>query len=197
MVGGNAEATGKVVTLLASDALVTVISPSLTPELNRLYKAKEILWKNRKYMKGDLDGSFLAIVADTSDVLVNLQVSWDATALRIPVNVMDVTHMCSFIAPAISSRGDVKLAISTGGSSPALARKFRELLDQSSILNWADISNLLSKTRRELKGLGVKVNPDAWQTSLTEELLSRYQQGYHEEVHKELIKRLTKDRHSD
>ena len=95
--------------------------------------------------------------------------------------------MCMFIAPAIARRGDVTLAISSGGGSPALARKFREVLSTSKILEWADLLPLLSDVRRELKTAGIRVTPDHWQECLTEELLETYQLGNHTMAHDKLL----------
>ena len=112
VIGGNDEALRKVRGLLDSLALVTVIAPEISPELREMFENGAINWKDRGYRAGDIQGSFLAIVADTSDTQINLQATTEATESNIPLNVMDVTHMCSFIAPAIARRGDVTLAIS-------------------------------------------------------------------------------------
>ena len=95
--------------------------------------------------------------------------------------------MCSFIAPAIARRGEIALAVSTGGASPALARKFREALSESAILEWADIAPLLADVRKELKTRHMRIAPDWWQQCLTEELLSTYQSGNYAQARENLI----------
>lgn len=177
VIGGNDEALRKVQGLLDSLALVTVIAPELNPQLSEMAENKALTWKARNYQAGDLHGAFLAIVADTSDTQTNLQVTAEANEQNAVLNVMDVTHMCSFIAPAIARRGDVTLAISSGGASPALTRKFREILSASEVLRWADLAPLLSNVRKELRASGIRVTPDHWQSCLTEELLEIYQTG--------------------
>jgi siroheme synthase-like protein len=79
---------------------------------------------------------------------------------------------CSFIAPSIVQRGPVTLAISTGGASPALARKLRETLSGSSDLDWADATGVLSKARQVIKDKQVALDPQRWQCCMTPELLS-------------------------
>ena len=187
VIGGNDETLRKVKELLKSLALVTVIAPELNPQLHDMVENGRISWKDRNYQAGDLQGAFLAIVADTSDTQINLQATSEANERNVLVNVMDVTHMCSFIAPAIARRGDVTLAISSGGASPALARKFREILSTSKILEWADLAPLLSDVRKELRKSGIRVKPDHWQACLTEELLETYQLGNHAKAHQELL----------
>ena len=187
VIGGNDEALRKVKGLLDSLALVTVIAPELDPQLFEMVENKTISWKARNYQAGDLHGAFLAIVADTSDTQTNLQVTAEANEQNAVLNVMDVTHMCSFIAPAIARRGDVTLAISSGGASPALTRKFREILSASEILRWADLAPLLSNVRKELRTSGMRVTPDHWQACLTEELLEIYQTGSHAMAHQKLL----------
>ena len=191
VIGSNHEATMKIDGLLESRALVTVISPNLKPPLKDLVDAGIIKWIPRKYQYGDLAQTFLVIVADTSDTVTNLKVVWEANQRNVICNVMDVTHMCSFIAPAIARRGEIALAISTGGASPALARKFRETLSASKILEWADIAPLLSEVRKDLKARKIRIAPDTWQSCLTEELLETYQAGNHEQAKTILLDALT------
>ena len=193
VIGGNDEALRKVRGLLDSLAIVTVIAPELSPALREMFENGAINWKDRSYQAGDIHGSFLAIVADTSDTQINLQATTEATESNIPLNVMDVTHMCSFIAPAIASRGDVTLAISSGGASPALTRKFREILSESEIMEWADLAPLLSEVRRELRASEIAVTPDHWQACLTDELLRTFQLGDHAKAHQSLLAALIGD----
>ena len=81
--------------------------------------------EKREYLDGDLEGAFIAIAA-TDDSALNERISREATARNVPLNVVDVTHLCTFIAPSIVRKGEVTVAISTAGLSPALARKLRD-----------------------------------------------------------------------
>ena len=127
VVGGGKVAERKVSALLKAGAQVTVISPSLTTGLQKELSRKRILHLSRTYRRGDLRGAFLTIAAtDSPDT--NQKVSKDAPAL---VNVVDVPSECNFIAPSVVRRGPLLLAVSTSGTSPALARTLRKELEKS------------------------------------------------------------------
>jgi precorrin-2 dehydrogenase/sirohydrochlorin ferrochelatase len=129
VVGGGRVAEGKVEGLLESGAGVVIISPELTPELCRLAGEGQIVHLARHYQSGDLEGAFLVISA-TDDRAVNAQVWEESAARNIPVNVVDDTPHCNFIAPSIVRRGDLTIAISTSGKAPALAVRLREALER-------------------------------------------------------------------
>jgi siroheme synthase-like protein len=100
------------------------------------------------------------------------------------LNVVDVTDLCTWIAPAIVRRGDVSVAVSTGGASPALARRFREQLSGTNrlptrrgVMELADLAPLLSDARADLAGRGQRVKVDHWQACLTDELVDLVQTG--------------------
>ena len=116
-------------------------------------------------------------IAATDDNSVNRRIVEEAEARNVLLNVVDVTHLCTFIAPSVARRGPVTVATSTSGASPALARMFRERLISSRLLEYADLAPLLSEARTELMSKGVKVAPDHWQTCITEELLDMVQAG--------------------
>ena len=155
LVGGNDVAEEKLPRLLNCGADVVVIGPDATDRISDMADAGEIEWVRRDYRPGDLDGAFIAIVADTDDSAVNTAVSEEAGERGIPLNVVDVTHLCSWIAPAVVRRGEVMVAVSTGGASPALARRFREQLSGTNriptglgVMEMADLAPLLSEGPR-------------------------------------------------
>jgi precorrin-2 dehydrogenase/sirohydrochlorin ferrochelatase len=117
VVGGGRVAERKVTALVASGADVHVISPQLVVALKRLWAKGAIRHIARAYRKGDLRDAFLVIAA-TSDEVINRTVSRDAPFL---VNVADAPGLANFIVPAVVKSGPLKIAISTGGASPALA----------------------------------------------------------------------------
>jgi siroheme synthase-like protein len=123
VVGGGPVALEKVGGLLDCDAVVTVVAPAIDPELQRL----PIRWRPKEYDAGDLEGSFL-VVAATSTPSVNRSVFADAEARSLLCNVVDVPELCSFILPAVYRRDPITLAVSTGGASPALAKRLRDEL---------------------------------------------------------------------
>lgn len=129
VVGGGEVAERKVKSLVNAGAAVTVVSPGLTPGLSRLTRAGAIDHIRRGYETADLTGAFLVIGA-TDDGAVNERVAADARYRGIPVNVVDEPNLSTFIMPAVISRGDLQICVSTGGRSPALARHLRQRLEE-------------------------------------------------------------------
>jgi precorrin-2 dehydrogenase/sirohydrochlorin ferrochelatase len=127
VVGGGRVAGRKISALLKAGADVTVISPSLTPGLQKALSRRKIVHLSRSYRRGDLKGAFLVIAA-TDSPETNREVANDAPAL---VNVVDVPSECNFIAPSVVRRGPLLLAVSTSGTSPAFARTLRKELEKS------------------------------------------------------------------
>jgi len=129
VVGGGAVGERKVQDLRVAGARVTVVSLSLTPALAELAAAGQIRYLNEDFSPDQLQGMVL-VMAATDDHQVNARASAAAKAQGIWVNVADDPEFCTFIVPAQVKRGDLTLAISTGGASPALARKLRRELQQ-------------------------------------------------------------------
>ena len=125
VVGGGAVGARKVGTLLECGARVTVISPETVPEIDRLFNAGKIDLKRRGFSPSDLAGQFLVIGA-TDDVTLNRQISAEAEKRQMLCNIADFPEGCNFILPAIVRRGDLLIAISTSGNSPAFARTLRK-----------------------------------------------------------------------
>ena len=125
VVGGGAIAEQKVVGLLEAGARVTVVSPELTWKLEDLAATGAIAVRRRAYQRGDLEGAFLTIAA-TDDRSANADVWAEAEQRGILLNAVDDLPHCSFIAPAIHRAGDIAVAVSTAGKSPALAVRLRE-----------------------------------------------------------------------
>ncbi len=128
VVGGGSVAERKVQDLLMAGARVTVVSPVLTPALAAQASKGEIRHLPGDFQEEQVAGMALVIGA-TDDMAVNARVSAAAQARGIWVNIVDQPELCTFIVPAQVRRGDLTLAISTGGASPALARKIREDLE--------------------------------------------------------------------
>src|SRR5204862_74193 len=123
--GGGAVAEQKVLGLRSAGAHVTVVSPEPTLRLAHLATGGEIELRRRPYRSGDLAGAWLAI-AGTDDRAVNARVWAEAEREGVLLNAVDDLDHCSFIAPAIHREGDITVAVSTSGKSPALAARPRQ-----------------------------------------------------------------------
>ena len=189
VVGGGSIAEGKIEKLRQTGAVVTVISPEVSPAIGQYADDGTVRWRQREYRTGDLEGAFIAIAA-TNRRDVNQLIFEDAERQGILLNVVDDPPRCSFIAPSIVERGPVTLAISTGGVSPALARKLRESLSQSKELQWADMAGVMAKARKQVREMGVSVDPQHWQCCLTNDLLDLAQSGREAEALECLMSRL-------
>jgi siroheme synthase-like protein len=170
VVGGGQVALRKVATLLECGACVTVISPELCPELEELAHDGKITAVLRAYRAGDLKGAFVAIAA-TDDSAINAKAAREARAKRALVNVVDDASQSDFIAPAVIRRGDITIAISTSGHSPALARKLRTVLEQQFGNEYADLARLIGEVRAEVRQEKISVDAEGWQEALDLELL--------------------------
>ncbi|MGN0292314.1 MAG: bifunctional precorrin-2 dehydrogenase/sirohydrochlorin ferrochelatase [Lachnospiraceae bacterium] len=125
VVGGGKVALRKVKTLLEYGAKVTVTAPELDAELEKI---PGIIIRKRKFTESDLDGMELVFAA-TTDEECNKKVSKLCKEKRILINVADVPEECDFYFPALVRRGDVVVGVSTGGKSPAAAKKIKEKID--------------------------------------------------------------------
>src|SRR5438874_4433941 len=125
VIGGGAVAEQKVHGLIGAGAHVTLVSTDVTPALGALARRNAIEHKRRPYRRGDLKGAWLAIAA-TDDRGTNEAVWAEAEQLGVPLNAVDDLEHCSFIAPAVHRKGDITVAVSTAGKSPALAVRLRQ-----------------------------------------------------------------------
>jgi len=129
VIGGCAMAEEKVKGLVAAGARVTVISPDMTPGLAELGIEEKVDFIARRYRRGDLRTAFLVVVVSQAPPIV--QAVWEETRGRnILVNTLDNVPHCDFIAPAIVRRGDLTVAISTGGKAPVMAVRLRQKLEK-------------------------------------------------------------------
>ena len=189
VVGGGQVVERKVQGLLRCHGRVTVVSPEATPDIRDMAEKGLLAWQNRTYREGDLKGAFLAI-AGTDQQAVNAAIASEATREKVILNVVDKPALCTFIAPAVVEKGEVTVAISTGGSSPALARKLREGLERSEELEYAILAGVLSSAREEIKRRGVEVDPDRWQDCISRDLVALVKHDRSQEALDLLLKRL-------
>ncbi len=149
VIGGGKVAERKILSLLEAGARVKVISPDLTPKLKELFAKGILTWEARAYKKGDLDKAFLVIAA-TSDPSVQEEIYKEAEEKNIPCNVVDKPEYCSFIVPSTIKRGDLVIALSTSGASPALARRLREILEDYFGEEYVIYLKLMRKLREKI-----------------------------------------------
>ena len=146
--GGGKVAERKVLSLLEQKALVEIISPQLTAALQALCQQQKVLWQPVSYQAAFLKGAFLVIAA-TNQPEVNAQVAVDCQALGILVNVIDQKEAGNFIVNAHFSQGDLQIAVSTGGISPALARQIKEQLADDFGPEYKAMLEIVKEARQE------------------------------------------------
>ncbi len=128
LVGGGQVATRKARLLVQAGARLTVVAPAIEEELAALLTSSGGTWHRGQYSPGTMAGAVL-VVAATPLRQVNQQVYQDATAQRLPVNVVDAPDLCTFIFPAIVERLPLTIAISSSGASPVLVRQLRRRIE--------------------------------------------------------------------
>ncbi|MFC1981208.1 bifunctional precorrin-2 dehydrogenase/sirohydrochlorin ferrochelatase [Chloroflexota bacterium] len=170
VVGGGQVALRKAKGLLEYGANVEVISPDLCSELSELAEAGAINVLRRRYQAGDLQGALISIAA-TNNSDINQEVVKEARRGGVLANIVDDAGDSDFIVPSCLQRGNVTIAVSTAGSSPALARKIRTRLEKDLGDEYASLSLLVEEVRSELKRQGIKVNSDDWQKALDLDLM--------------------------
>ena len=187
VVGGGRVAMRKVKALLEYGADVEVVSPCLCPELMALAESGAIAAVKREYREGDLKGAFVAIAA-TDNVDINRRLVAEARRSAVLVNVVDDPGNCDFILPSYLRRGDVTVAVSTGGRSPALARRIRSRLEEEIGEDYALLADLIGEVRSELRQRGIRVEGDDWQKALElDVLLDLLRRGEKEKARETLL----------
>lgn len=186
VIGGGPIAQRKVEGVLAAGAQVTVVSPYLTPLLAALRDEGRLLHIPREYVSGDLAGYALAFVA-TDDGAINAQVAAEGRQSGVLINAADDPDHCDFIMPAVVRRGELTIAISTAGGSPALARRVREELEDYFTEEYVSLLEMVVEVRQELRRQDRAVTPEAWNIALTPDLRRLLAQGKRQEAKERLL----------
>lgn len=190
VIGGGKVACRKVKVLLEYEANVEIISPKLCPELEDMSEKGLIEVTLDRYGTGCLKDAFLVIAA-TDDGVVNRQVAKEAMEKGILINVVDSPELSNFIVPSYLRRGDLTVAISTGGRSPALARKIRMDMEKAFGEEYDLLVSLVSEIRLELKKQGVSIPGNVWEEALkVEELLELLKAGQEDEARRTILEAL-------
>jgi siroheme synthase-like protein len=189
VLGGGAVAERKVAALLDAGAVVTVVSPALSPALGALVSSGRIAHVARRYADGDLADAALAFAA-TDDGNVNAEVAREGRARGVWVNAADDPAHCDAILPAVFHRGAITVAVSTGGASPALARAVRERLEDALPEAYAPLAEVAATARRELRAAGRRASAQDWLAALDDGLGALLDGASPEEAARRLRRRL-------
>jgi siroheme synthase-like protein len=195
VIGRDAVAAGKVEALLAAGATVRVFAEGPGSRLDRLESTANVTVARRAHQPEDLDGAFV-IVASSADPAVRAEIFELAHQRNALVNVMDEINHCDFAAPAVVRRGELTIAIATGGRSPALARRLREELDEWFGPEWEELLRVLGEVRTETLGAlpDVAERSRRWQGALdTDELAELVRAGRPQEARRRLTRRLLRE----
>jgi uroporphyrin-III C-methyltransferase/precorrin-2 dehydrogenase/sirohydrochlorin ferrochelatase len=148
LVGAGPVGESKIGGLLSAGAVVTVVAPKATPAIQKLADEKKIFWHQREFDPHDLDGITLVVAAVPKHVA---RLIYDEAQNRgILVNSVDDPDNCDFYYPAVVNRGELQIAISTAGRSPALAQRIRIELEQQFGPEYAQWVDQLGDARRDL-----------------------------------------------
>lgn len=149
VIGAGTIAEGKIEALLQAEAHVTVIAPHGLERVQSWAESGDLVWHRRVYQHGDVAGAFLAI-AGTNTPAVNRAVFAEANAASILCNAVDDPPFCDFFFPSIVRRGELQIAISTAGESPALAQRLRKEINAQLPLDTGEWLQELGRLRREV-----------------------------------------------
>ena len=149
VIGAGNLAESKIESLRAAHAKVTVIAPQATPKILDLAASGELTFLKRQYAPGDVQNYFLVVTA-TNVPSLNRAVYHEAVANNIICNAVDDPPFCDFYFPSVVRRGDLQIAISTAGASPALAQKLRKEINEQLPLDTGDWLTDLGNLRREV-----------------------------------------------
>ena len=192
VIGREAVVQGKADALMEAGARVVVVAEGPQGALARLKQDPRATVFRRRYRRGDLEGA-LVCVASSEDPSERDAIYREAQSGGVLVNVMDDIPHCDFAAPAVVRRGDLVIAISTGGRSPALARRLRVELSEQFGPEWQEFVELLGEVRMEtladLPEIGERSR--RWQQALhVDELLGLIRAGRRDEARSLLLARL-------
>lgn len=148
LVGAGPIGESKIGGLLSAGAVVTVVAPDATPAIQGLAAEDKIVWHQRVFDPSDLDGMAIAVAAVPQDVARSI---YEEARIRgVLINSVDDPDNCDFHYPAVVTRGDLQIAISTAGHSPALAQRIRIQLEQQFGPEYVEWIQRLGSARREL-----------------------------------------------
>jgi len=197
VVGGGPIATGKVTGLVEAGALVTVVAPEVSAQVEAWQESRLLVWHARLFQPEDLEGQFL-VYAATDDRALNARIYRLADQDNRVANAVDDLDHCNFIAPAVARQGSVQVAISTAGTSPALAKQLRDRVQDAVLTPEIGVlADYLGRWRPDVKR---QIDTYARRQSLWEgvlegclpDLLVAGQQARADQVMREYLQRATR-----
>lgn len=192
VVGGGEIALRKARLLSEAGAVLRVVAPDVEAQLSELVAQNGGQTIIRGYLAGDLSGCVLAIAA-TDDEPLNEQVSKDAQALGMPVNVVDSPQLCTVIFPAIVDRSPLMIAVSSGGDAPVLARLMRARIETWVPAVYGELAGLAKKFRSQVKARFADVQQRRvfWEEVFQGSVAERALAGQQAEAERLLVEKLS------
>jgi uroporphyrin-III C-methyltransferase/precorrin-2 dehydrogenase/sirohydrochlorin ferrochelatase len=188
VVGGGSVAASKVRALLpCQPGALVLVAPQVSPGIQKAVESGQLEWRPREYQSTDLTPETALVFGATDDRALNARVAADARSLGVPVLAVDDVPNCDFIAPALVRRGDITIAITTAGRSPAMARRTRELLSDLVPPHWGDLLDVAADVRERLGTTKTLVDADRWQGALRGEVEALVAAGKPEEARERLL----------
>lgn len=189
VVGGGTVAERKVEGLLQAGAAVTVISPTLSEHLRFLVTDHKVSHVAREYRSGDLSAHDLVFVA-TDDHEASEAVFREGLERGVWVNAADDPSHCDFILPSVLRRGELVVAVATGGSGPALSQAIRKELESHFTEDYVELSEIVAEVRRELRERSFRAGAEVWREALDEKMRRLVKEGKQEEARNYLLIKL-------
>jgi len=183
VVGGGKVASRKVAALLECGADIYLAGRALAPELQEMVEKERIRFLGKEFDEGFLEEAFMVIAA-TDNTALNHRISNCARERRVLVNAVDQPPDCDFIVPSIIRRGDLLIAISTSGKSPAMARRIRKGLETQFGQEYEAFLAMMGRLRKEVLSLGLSQaeNSRIFKEIVDADLLKDFSQGISEET---------------
>jgi precorrin-2 dehydrogenase/sirohydrochlorin ferrochelatase len=172
LVGAGEIGLQKIRALLECEARIHVVAPEALPEIQEIARAGHIRWSVRGYETADLEDIVVAIAA-TDDRVLQERIASECRSRKILVNIVDVPPLCDFYAASVVSRGDVQIAISTGGAAPALAKFLRQKVEGVLGPEYADFVRIVQGLRPSMLQLPKERRLSLWSCIVSDGFLDQ------------------------
>lgn len=191
VVGGGEVALRKVRALVEKGAVVRIIAPDAVVQIKEMVEKDEVEWEQRLYESGDLEGALLAVAA-TDDQQINREVRHEAYTRRVPVNIVDDPEGSDFHVPSFFEDGPLLVAVSTRGSSPAVARTLRRAIQEWMGPEFSRSLEIVGAFRERLKQEihDPKERVRFWERGIDAEMIDLMREGDADKVKKALEDKL-------